>query len=157
MGKATAAALLTVLVAAGCGASAPRKRDAVPFARNFVLTVFPHRVSCATINTYARSGIDLCGDVHILPPYYISNYYPSSVYGCDSLTRDQRRLMDTCVDFQVIARIRSGTDWSVGTLSVGTGKDHRGHLIIDGVSFEGGGCLAAPQECQNLWANRLTP
>ena len=145
------------VLASGCGASAPRERDAVPFARRFVAAVFPEHVPCSLVQHYSRAGFDVCDGVTTLPHYHLQSEFPTSVAHCTSLTADGRTLSDVCVSFAVIAR--TPTQWADGTLSVGVGNDHRGRLVIDGVSLnDGGSCIrSAVFVCRTYaeeWAER---
>jgi hypothetical protein len=146
-----------VVLCAACGTSAPRRSDAVPFARNFILTVFPRGASCKTIAGYSRQGTDNCASVKRLSHYFMTTPFPTVVKKCTGLLPDGKVVVEQCLDFQVIAHAASTSGWSFGTLSLGVGQNHHGQLVIDGVAFEGGDCLAGDAECQHLWDDRVQP
>jgi len=140
----------------GLGASPPRQSDAVPFARGFVLTVFPRGASCATIARYSRRASDNCAGVNRLSHYFLTRSAPTSVERCTSELADGTVASEQCVQFRAIAHAVSDSGWALGTLTLSVGRDSHGHLVIDSVTFDGGDCLAGKRSCQRIWDNRVT-
>lgn len=124
-----------------------------------MVAVFPKPVSCGTIQSWARPGVDVCESVQGSPHFFIVAG-GASVKSCANIDAAAETVKDKCVDFQVIAKLQPAS-WYEGTLDVGVGVDHHGRLVIDGTSFEGGVvCSGSARECVSAaqdWANRITP
>lgn len=140
----------------GFGASPPRQSDAVPFARDFVLTMFPRGASCTTIARYSRRASDNCASVNRLSHYFLTKSAPTSVKGCTSELADGTVASEQCVQFRAIAHAVSDSGWALGTLTLTVGKDSDGHLVVDSVAFNGGDCTESAAACQRIWDNRIT-
>lgn len=149
------AVVAVVVIRVGWGASPPRQSDAVPFARNFVLTVFPRGASCTTIARYSRDASNNCASVNRLSHYFLTKPDPTSVKKCTGVLADGTVASEQCVEFQAIAHAASDSGWSLGTLHLDVGKDSHGHLVIDSVTFNGGDCLAGKTPCRRIWNSRV--